>query len=1770
MNKNSTLQKYTGSKFTAAFFALLMLCCTAISTQAQVTYNENFATGGVYPNNSLPLGWSQGKVGAGVDVNNRWDRMGGNTTPTATITTAPVCPPRSFFTTSPTLWSFNQPANSYIITLSNAVAVAPGVTVGSPVYIDFPSTNPPDGTYIVGSTAATSFTVTANATNATAVTGTSNARYFYDSILRYWADTITAGEAAFVASKKLDMSGWTAGAVPMSFYYYRNPGFGFTYTKVGGSPTVTITVAGGHTGLVPGSVVNLNFISGSITGSGTYTVVSVTSPTIFTISHANTAASQGTAAPGTLRFEEKIQVFLNDVPDADGATTPILLTETTTSQTTLFRDCGLTPLAGVCASSNINYSSLTAGWNQYTYDLGPHIAGIPTIDRDNLYVVIVATSARGHNVYIDDFSVQTWPNAMAVDTAYVFLQNSQTTAPSATTQDIIGGKVVTTKAGGPQVITSLVFNTVGSTNPTNDIAAAKLYYTAGTPLFNASNAVLLGVIPNPTSTILTFSTAPAVAGAAAQFPNGGAALPLENGDNHFWIAYDIKSTATSGNCVDAEWASWVYGFQKTGVNGTNGTTVLTLTSAADNIYLTPGMLVQAAGVPTGTTITSIVGATVNISAALTAGVVAGNVIFTPLTGGLLKSVNPFGLDGCREIDQIYCVGVMSAGTSWAGYTSNDYVRLYRFDGESGTYAGIYTGQKASTTPVGWPNPTTYNNPAPNAGDCDGTPFSTSNCPFTSHPPDYEFFTPSIPNRTTTTVEFNTRYVMHTYAGTWGSSNYLAGWIDFNKSGGAFNDTLFMATNVCGNAISNAPDQGLNREITGSTTVGSNVITITLPVGHQVYVNRTRVYGSHIPGGAIVTAVAGATVTMNMAAAVSATDTVYFINATGEKLFQSCGLGGQTDAIAAIYIPDDLPNIIASNLRLRIREVYAVSAITSCGGWTWGETEDYTITLKPACVASAFGAPTSYTRIWLGVADDDWSNPVNWCGGVPTVGDNAAIPDPSYLTAGAFSPVIKNGVLATAKSLWIGPNQSVTARGAANSSITIADSIHISAATSRLRVISSEVDTIQVSNGNAANDHNFWRGGNVGTDNTYKKARALYLYKPADFISRGMIAKDQITKILFNIERVNLPAAGNLATTGYTNVIVKMYYCSPAFGQFAVVPFTTLPVPIGVPQVVYTGNITDNIGKAAGTIYQRILNLSTPFAWDGSTNFVVVDISYDNGVGLAPTGVDYVRSTPTVLFRGYVVMYPNALTASAAETFTPGAANITTEVANQRRPNITFEFNRPYQYKYPIEVARNWHNNGVFDGGTYLYRNLTVISPAKARVSFTGVTDGAILGSTPTQFHHLRVLKANATLGVRRYTNFSVDDTLDLMRGRLYLNGSSTYPNSLVTVSNATNTAVIISRTDSTASALYPGGYLESESTVPPYGNIRWNIGSTPGTYRFPFVQTVLAGGNFVPFEYQLVSGTADITAATYKTPASNLPLPLAQTVPLPTYDDVTHLLGQYTGTPNDANTVDRFWMVNNASSGTAHLKFRFASNEEPMPSVAPYRAQRWDPNGILFPGSGGWEAPAPGQSYASFTVVDSSLVNYSNVWTLAGQSTPLPVELLEFTAVPVKDQVRINWTTASEFNNDYFEIERSVNQSDFTFIDRVKSKGASVNTQKYETFDMQPLQGIQYYWLRQYDYDGTLMSYGPVPVNFGKDRFEIVTALITTNQQGITVVFDYDSSEPYNYLIIDMLGQVVTSQGNNKAVKGVNVIDIPVDMSSGIYQIVLQNSTKTVSRKIMY
>ncbi|GCC52538.1 hypothetical protein SanaruYs_27750 [Chryseotalea sanaruensis] len=111
-----------------------------------------------------------------------------------------------------------------------------------------------------------------------------------------------------------------------------------------------------------------------------------------------------------------------------------------------------------------------------------------------------------------------------------------------------------------------------------------------------------------------------------------------------------------------------------------------------------------------------------------------------------------------------------------------------------------------------------------------------------------------------------------------------------------------------------------------------------------------------------------------------------------------------------------------------------------------------------------------------------------------------------------------------------------------------------------------------------------------------------------------------------------------------------------------------------------------------------------------------------------------------------------------------------------------------------------------------------------------------------------------------------------------------------------------------------------------------------------------------------------------------------------------------------------------------------------------------------------------------FTEVDLTTTG-NGFYTLASiNNAPLPVSLLSFDAKVVtegkKNLVLLKWQTASELNNDYFTLERSMDGKKWLSMLTIPGKGSFNGLSSYESLDQNPPAGKVYYRLKQTDLDG--------------------------------------------------------------------------------------------------
>ncbi|MEM6298898.1 MAG: T9SS type A sorting domain-containing protein, partial [Bacteroidota bacterium] len=111
-----------------------------------------------------------------------------------------------------------------------------------------------------------------------------------------------------------------------------------------------------------------------------------------------------------------------------------------------------------------------------------------------------------------------------------------------------------------------------------------------------------------------------------------------------------------------------------------------------------------------------------------------------------------------------------------------------------------------------------------------------------------------------------------------------------------------------------------------------------------------------------------------------------------------------------------------------------------------------------------------------------------------------------------------------------------------------------------------------------------------------------------------------------------------------------------------------------------------------------------------------------------------------------------------------------------------------------------------------------------------------------------------------------------------------------------------------------------------------------------------------------------------------------------------------------------------------------------------------------------------------------------------GLNNPLPVEFLDFTGELIEEGVDLDWSTATESENDYFDVERSADGFDYQAIGRVDGAGTTNEIQYYTFLDPNPLWGTSYYRLRQVDTDGTASFSKVIVIHNDREGSQVLVA----------------------------------------------------------------------------
>ena len=143
----------------------------------------------------------------------------------------------------------------------------------------------------------------------------------------------------------------------------------------------------------------------------------------------------------------------------------------------------------------------------------------------------------------------------------------------------------------------------------------------------------------------------------------------------------------------------------------------------------------------------------------------------------------------------------------------------------------------------------------------------------------------------------------------------------------------------------------------------------------------------------------------------------------------------------------------------------------------------------------------------------------------------------------------------------------------------------------------------------------------------------------------------------------------------------------------------------------------------------------------------------------------------------------------------------------------------------------------------------------------------------------------------------------------------------------------------------------------------------------------------------------------------------------------------------------------------------------------------------------------------------------------------LPVELVDYQGTATETEVNLNWSTASERNNDRYSILRSTDGYTWSEIAQVKGAGTTADYKEYSYADRSPENGINYYKLTQTDFDGDVKEQGVVGIEFFRETTSTTSVFPNPSSGGnVSVRVTATEDDPITINVRNEFGRLVQTQ----------------------------------------
>lgn len=266
-------------------------------------------------------------------------------------------------------------------------------------------------------------------------------------------------------------------------------------------------------------------------------------------------------------------------------------------------------------------------------------------------------------------------------------------------------------------------------------------------------------------------------------------------------------------------------------------------------------------------------------------------------------------------------------------------------------------------------------------------------------------------------------------------------------------------------------------------------------------------------------------------------------------------------------------------------------------------------------------------------------------------------------------------------------------------------------------------------------------------------------------------------------------------------------------------------------------------------------------------------------------------------------------------------------------------------------------------------------------------------------------------------------------------------------------------------------------------------------------------------------------------------------------------------------SVVEYWQVDRAGAGNARLTLYWEDagvsgiTNCPDLTIARWNGASWDER--IGTASGSCAGAGAGSIITNAQLTAFSPFTFGS--HLSWAVNPLPITLLTFTATPIsKNKALVEWSTATEKNNDHFEIERTIDGKNFELVGKQNGNGNSNSKRNYSLFDHQPHKGLSYYRLKQVDVNGDFSYSSLVSVNFDEAHELNYSLFPNPNKGEFTINGNVEGAE---VIIYNAIGQKVEFAVGSKT--PMSMIVNCSSLASGIYFVNIKRGGETKVEKLI-